>query len=137
MEKKDLKRILRTYYESLEVGKILGRKCMACSHIEFPPYLACNACGHLDTEWCEIPGKGVLTQIMFPSPVFANKALKEEVGEYCVGAVKPENSDEMNTCIIGVSPDRVDELRNKIPVPVKPIIVQADGYKTVFWELDE
>ena len=137
MEKKNIKRIVKTFYDALEEGKILGRKCTKCGHVEFPPYLACNICGSLDTEWCEISGKAVATQIMAPSSAFSNKSFKERVGEYCVGAVKPEGSDEINTCLIGVSPKRVDELRGKVPVPVKPVIIQEDGYKMVFWELDE
>jgi hypothetical protein len=130
-------RIVKTFYDALEEGKILGRKCTACSHVEFPPYLACNTCGNLDTEWCEISGKAVATQIMAPSFAFSNAAFKQKVGQYCVGAVKPDESDEINACFVGVNPDRVDELRGKIPFPVKPIIVQEDGYKMVFWQLDE
>ena len=128
-------RIVKTFYDALEEGKILGRKCTKCDHIEYPPYLACNSCGNLDTEWCEISGKAVLTQIMVPSIAFANPDFKARVGDYCVGTVKPEDSDEINTCLIGVNPDRVEELRGKLPYPVKPIIVQEDGYKMVFWEL--
>lgn len=137
MEKKNLHRIVKTFYDALEEGKILGRKCTKCGHIEYPPYLACNTCGGLDTEWVELSGKAVATQIMAPSFGFSNKPFKERVGEYCVGAVQPEGCNEVNTCFIGVSPKRVDELRAKVPVPVKPVIVQEDGYKMVFWELDE
>ena len=51
MTKYDLKPIVKTYYDALEEGTILGRKCTRCGHIEFPPYLCCNECGGLDTEW--------------------------------------------------------------------------------------
>lgn len=137
MEKQNLKFIVKAFYEALEEGKILGRKCTKCGHVEFPPYLACNTCGNLDTEWYEMSGKAVATQIMGPSFGFSNKGLKEQVGEYCVGAIQPEESDELDTCFIGLSPSRVDELRDKLPLPVKPVILQQDGYKMVFWELDE
>ena len=49
MTKYDLKPIVKTYYDALEEGTILGRKCTRCGHIEFPPYLCCNECGGLDT----------------------------------------------------------------------------------------
>lgn len=136
MEKKDIKKILVTYYDALEEGKILGRKCQSCGHIEFPPYLACNTCGGLDTEWCEMSHKGMMTQLMKSSSAFTNKAFKGRVGEYAVGVVQPEGSDEYDTCFIGVSADMVDDLRQRLPVPVRPVIVQEDGYKMVFWELD-
>lgn len=137
MEKKNVKRIVKTYYDALEEGKILGRRCEKCGHIEFPPYLACNSCGGLDTEWCEISRKAVMTQIMAPSFAFSNKSFKERVGDYCVGSIKPEDSDELDTCFVGVSPDRVEELRARLPLPVRPVIIQEDDYKMVFWELDE
>lgn len=137
MQKKDIERILVTYYDALEEGKILGRKCTVCGHIEFPPYLACNTCGGLDTQWCEMSGKGMMTQLMKSSPAFTNKAFRERVGEYAVGCVQPEGSDEYDTCFIGIGADRVDELRGRLPLPVKAVIVQEDGYKMVFWELDE
>lgn len=47
MTKYDLKPIVKTYYDALEEGTILGRKCTRCGHIEFPPYLCCNECGGL------------------------------------------------------------------------------------------
>ncbi|MDR1245755.1 MAG: zinc ribbon domain-containing protein [Clostridiales Family XIII bacterium] len=137
MEKKDIKHIVKTFYNALEEGKILGRKCTKCGHVEFPPYLACNICGNLDTEWHEMSGKAVAMQIMAPSFGFSDKSFRDRVGDYCVGSVKPEESGELVTCFIGVSPGRVDELRGKIPFPVRPIIIQEDGYKMVFWELDE
>ena len=39
MEKIKMERIVKTYYDALEEGKVLGRKCLSCGHIEFPPYL--------------------------------------------------------------------------------------------------
>jgi uncharacterized OB-fold protein len=130
-------RIVKTFYDALEEGKILGRKCTKCGHVEFPPYLACNACGNLDTDWCEISGKAVATQIMAPAFAFSEPSFGQRVGDYCIASVKPEGSDEINTCLIGVSPKRVEELTGKLPVPVRPIIIQEEGYKMVFWELDE
>ena len=137
MEKKDIKRIVKTWYEALDEGKILGRKCTKCGHVEFPPYLACNTCGNLDTEWCEISGKAVVTHILPPAMPFSEPDFKDRVGDYCCCSVKPEERDEINSCLIGVNPKRVDELRVKLPLPVRPLIVQEDGYKYVFWELDE
>lgn len=132
-----VERIVKTFYDALEEGRILGRKCTKCGHVEFPPYLACNACGNLDTEWCEISGKAVATQVMVPAFAFSEPSFVESVGEHLIASVKPEESDEINTCLIGVGRERLDELRGKIPVPVRPVIIQQDGYKMVFWELDE
>ena len=135
---KKYEKIVKTFYDALEEGKILGRKCTKCGHVEFPPYLACNACGNLETEWYEMSGKAVATQIMAPAYVYSDPEFGKRVGEYCIASIQTEDgSDEVNTSLIGVSPSRVDELREKLPLPVRPKIVQEDGYKMVFWELVE
>ena len=65
MTKYDLEPIVKTYYKALEEGTILGRKCKKCGHIEFPPYLCCNACGGLDTEWVDLTNmRGVVKQVL-------------------------------------------------------------------------
>jgi uncharacterized OB-fold protein len=130
-------RIVKTFYDALEERKILGRKCTSCGHVEFPPYLACNACGNLDTEWCEISGKALATQFIAVPMAFSEPAVAEMLGDYVVATVQPEDSDEYNTCVVGVRPEQVDELNARLPIPVKPAIVQQDGYKMAFWRLDE
>lgn len=132
-----LERIVKTFYDALEEGKVLGRKCTACGHVEFPPYLACNDCGNLDTEWCEISGKAMATQFIAVPMAFAEPAVAEMLGDYVMATVKPEDSDEYNTCVVGVKAEQVGDLNARLPVPVKPAIVQQDGYKMVFWQLDQ
>ena len=65
MTKYDLEPIVKTYYDALEEGDILGRKCTRCGHIEFPPYLCCNSCGCLDTKWVNLNHvRGVVKQAL-------------------------------------------------------------------------
>ncbi|CUQ48174.1 Predicted nucleic-acid-binding protein containing a Zn-ribbon [Dorea longicatena] len=61
-----LEKVVEKFYLGLEEGKILGRKCPKCGHVEFPPVYACNNCGNYETEWyqkeqsragSETPGK--------------------------------------------------------------------------------
>ena len=137
MLKKDLKRIVKTYYDALEEGKLLGRKCIECGHVEFPPYLACNECGCLDTEWYEISGKAVATRIMPPAPMFVMPDFKNIVGQYCIASITLEEGTELRTSLVGLAPERADELRDKLPLPVHPVIIQEDGFKTALWALDE
>ncbi len=37
-----LEPVVRTFYEELEKGRIMGRQCKRCGAVEFPPVLACN-----------------------------------------------------------------------------------------------
>ena len=130
-------RIVKKFYDSLEEGRILGRKCTKCGHVEFPPYLACNECGNLDTEWFEISGKALATQFIGVPRVFSDPAVTQMLGDYVAATVQPEDGDEYNTCVVGLKAQDVDGLNARLPVPVKPVICQQDGYKMVFWELDE
>lgn len=134
---KKYEKIVKTFYDSLEEGKILGRKCTKCGHVEFPPYLACNECGNLDTEWVEISGKAIVTQFLPCPPVFADPGFEARHGrEYVLGSIKPEDSDELSSIVYGVSPERAAQLQNQLPLPVKPVILQEEGYKMVFWQLE-
>lgn len=137
MEKAKLERIVQRYYDALEDGKILGRKCTRCGHVEFPPYLACNTCGNLDTEWYEMSGKAMCNQILLAGPAFVDLDFKKQVGDYWIAAIQPENCDEYGSCIINIDPARYDEVYAKLPVPVRPVIVQDKDTKIVLWELDE
>lgn len=138
MAEKKYERIVKTFYDALEEGKVLGRKCTACGHIEFPPYLACNTCGNLDTEWVDLTNTpAVVNQILAPAPAFSNPVFAKLVGPYCLAAVQIENCDEVNTCLIGCTPEMSEQLRDKLPLPVKPFIVRREGYKMVYWKLAE
>jgi uncharacterized OB-fold protein len=127
-------KIVKKFFDALDEGKILGRKCTKCGHVEFPPYLACNTCGNLDTEWHEMSGKAVVTMMLPGNSAFADPVFTQKVGPHCAIVVKPEESDEVDSLLIGISPERVDELTRKIPFSVRPKIIQEDGWNMVFWE---
>lgn len=134
MLRKDVKRIVKTYYDALEEGRIMGRKCTKCGHVEYPPYLACNLCGHLETEWVELSGKAVCNQILPPPPAFFEPELKERVGDYWHGAVEPENCDESSVVLVNIIPSKLEEARARLPLAVRPVIMQEEDTKVVYWE---
>ena len=59
-----LEKVVEKFYLGLEEGKILGRKCPKCGHVEFPPVYACNECGNYETEWYEISGKATISHLL-------------------------------------------------------------------------
>lgn len=129
--------IVKTFYDNLEQGKILGRKCTRCGHVAFPPYLACNECGYHETEWVETSGKGEVTCVVAQSVLHSDAAINEEFGSYAYCTVKTAEGDEVNTVLLGVKKKELPALRTRLPLPVTARIVQRDGYKAVFWELDK
>ena len=134
-----LERIVKTYYDALEEGKVLGRKCPACGHIEFPPYLACNECGNLDTEWVDLTNvRAHVRQMLHPLNVFPEREFKEKHGGYIPIAVQIENGDPYNTSLIHVDDSRYDELHDNLEnVIVKPCIVQDEDTKICLWVLED
>lgn len=130
-----LERIVKTYYDSLEKGIVLGRKCPKCGNIEWPPVYACNACGSTETEWYEMSGKGELQMLIMPTVMSFKPALKD-LEPYAYGAVKCAEGPERNVMVRGVTKQNEAYIRAHMPYPVHMEIVQRDGYKTAVFAID-
>lgn len=131
-----LEKVVETFYESLEKGKIMGRRCTKCGAVEFPPVYACNSCGCWDMEWVEISGKGVMKSIVMPAAL-SSKPEYDALGKYAYGEVELEEGATFNAVVRGITKKKRKELMTKLPVPVKAAIFQRDGYKTVVFDLVE
>jgi len=131
-----IEKIVKPFYEGLAEGKILGRKCLECGAIEYPPRYACNTCGYHATEWVELSGKGVLTTLVTPSTLNADPWNKS-LGAYAYGIVELEEGVAFNATVFGVKKKYARQLQEMLPLPVHPKIVDKDGVSTCFWELDE
>lgn len=131
-----LEKVVEAFYQGLEEGKILGRKCPKCGAVEFPPVYACNSCGSLETEWVEISGKAKLHSMVLPAAL-SSKPEYKALGKYCYGEVELEEGSRLNAVVRGVNRKKRMELLDKLPVPCHAVIYQRDGYKTVIFDLDE
>lgn len=129
-----LERIVKTFYDGLEEGKLLGRKCVDCGAVEFPPAIACNECGCFETQWTEMSGKAQLLDFTFPG-VLADKPYMRQFAPYGFGTVKMEEGPEFLAVILGLEKAKKAEYNAKLPLPLKAEIVQMDGYKTVFFRI--
>ena len=72
-----LERVVRTYYESLDKGIVLGRKCPVCGNVEWPPVYACNACGSYVTEWVQLSGRAKVIELYVPTAMTSKPAYKD------------------------------------------------------------
>ena len=131
-----LEKIVKTYYDNLEEGKILGRYCPKCGGMEWPPVYACNLCGNMETEWKEISGEGEMTLFVLPSVMSLKPQLKD-LEPYCYAVVKLKEGIERNVMVTGVSKENEKYIREHMPYPVHAKIVQRDGYKTAIFTVDE
>ena len=131
-----LEKVVEKFYEGLEEGKFLGRKCKECGAVEFPPVYACNTCGCMDMEWVEISGKAVMKSIVMPAAL-SSKPEYSQMGPIAYGEVEIEEGASFNAVVKGINKKKRKELLEKLPVPVHAEIFQRDGYKTVVFTLDE
>ncbi len=131
-----LEKVAQKFYEGLEEGKFLGRKCDKCGAVEFPPVYACNTCGSVDTKWVEISGKAVLKSIVMPAAL-SSKPEYNALGPIAYGEVQIEEGAAFNAVVKGINKKKRKELLDKLPIPVHAEIFQRDGFKTVVFALNE
>lgn len=130
-----LERIVKTYYETLEEGKVLGRKCPVCGNVEWPPVYACNACGAMETEWYEMCGKGYIVELYMPTPMSLKPAYKA-LEPYAYAWIKCEEGPERDVMVRGVTRENEAYIRAHMPYPCHFDIVQREGYKTAVFAID-
>lgn len=130
-----LERIVKTYYDKLEEGKVLGRKCPKCGNAEWPPVYACNACGAMETEWCEMSGRGTIVELYMTTPMNA-KAAYADLEPYAYAWVKCEEGPERQVMVRNITRQNEGYVRAHMPYPIQMEIVQRDGYKTAVFKID-
>ena len=128
-------RIVKTYYDALEEGKVLGRKCTACGHIEFPPYLACNECGNLDTEWVDLTdARAHILQVLPPLNVFPETEFQNANDGFVAVSIKLENADPYVTSMVHVGKNAYERIHaDKDNIVLKPYIIQGADTKVCCW----
>jgi uncharacterized OB-fold protein len=131
-----MEQIVKRYYDSLEQGKIMGRKCTRCGAVEFPPVLMCNACGCQDMEWVEVNRKGKMTSFAMPS-MLSEQIEFDSVKPYCFATVEFEEGVGRNLVVSGVSKENRADVLKKLPATVELEIIQMDGFKSVVARLVE
>ena len=96
-----LEKVVEKFYEGLEEGKFLGRKCTECGAVEFPPVYACNTCGCMDMEWVEISGKAVMKSIVMPAAL-SSKPEYSQMRQIAYGEVQIEEGASFNAVVKGI-----------------------------------
>ena len=128
-----LERVVKRFYDELENGKIMGKKCPGCSAVQFPPRIACTACGNFETDWIELSGRGMVTFVIMPSKMTDPRC--DVFKPFGLGLVKLEEGPEVNMIVRGIPEGAGEEFKARLPLPVKAIIFQRDGFKTVVFDL--
>lgn len=109
-----IENVVKTFYEALEKGKLMGLKCPKCGTHSFPPKPTCNKCGNFELKWVEMSGKGVVNYYNienFPGGEF------QAVAPYAVGIVITKEGVPFNTMIKGV--DLNDPWKGNLELPME------------------
>ena len=129
--------IVEKFWNGLKEGVVYARKCKECGAIEFPPHLACNTCGYHETEWTTLTGYGDLVTFVFTGVLNARLELEDRNLKYVCGEVKLDGGPAINAVIHGINKKKAREIKDKLPVRVRPCFYDMGRYTTLFFELDE
>lgn len=129
--------IVEKFWNGLKEGVVYARKCKECGAIEFPPHLACNTCGYHETEWTTLTGYGELVTFVFTGVLNARLELEDMGLKYVCGEVALDGGPAINAVILGINKKKAREIKDKLPVRVRPVFFDMGRYTTLFFELDE
>lgn len=143
MEK--IRPILKTYYDALEEGRVLGMKCSECGDVTWPPLPTCQKCGSTETEWLLMGEEAVIDEIRFEDPSIggdytfrkANDFFEDKTEPYtiCLGKF-PEGTQRFHAALYGVTADNIDAWRAELPFTAKVHFIQMHGeFKSVGFEV--
>ncbi len=123
---------VKKWYDHLEEGKIMGKKCPACGATEFPPVPVCNNCSNTNLEWVEMKGQGKL--VSFSVMRFMD-AIQSKYGPKVIGQVELDEGTSFTASLEDYDLEKVDELYDLLPADVTMEIIQKDGFKFVSFKL--
>jgi uncharacterized protein len=134
-----LRPILKTYYDALEEGKVLGLKCQECGDIVWRPLPTCQKCGGTNLDWYDLGDEAIIDEIFFDETGLKGdytftKANQYFVSKeaYCVCTGHFKEGTVFQAALYGIPHDKVGEMTGKLPFPAKLEFMQMDGgFKSV------
>jgi uncharacterized OB-fold protein len=134
----ELERVVKHFYEELDKGKFMGRKCTRCGWVEFPPVYTCSSCGCVETKWYEISGKAKMYDLVLPTGML-DDAVFLGIKPYCHALVELEEGKQFSSIVLGVTeenyPALEEKLRAKQTIPVKVCAIPMDGFSMLAFKL--
>ena len=135
-----LRPILKTYYDALEEGKVLGLKCNECGSVVWRPLPTCQTCGGTDLDWYDLGDEALVDEIIIDDTSLtldytftkANQYFVNKDEPYCICVGHFKEGTVFHGALYGVTSDNVDELKASLPVTAKVEFMEMDGgFKSV------
>jgi len=136
----ELRPILKTYYDALEEGKILGMKCEECGDVVWPPLPTCQKCDSTELNWIDMGNEAIIDEIRYEDSSVGGDYTFRKANDYfvnkepyCISVGQfQEGTRQFHAALYGVTKDNVDELISKLPFTAKVEFIQMDGgFKSV------
>lgn len=122
--------VAKKFFDGLDGGKFLGRKCACCGKVQIPPYPACNTCGSTEGEWVDLADSEVTVHEIYkimPTYTYGDFAAYAPIyGAECT----MEEGPEFNALIFGVTPKNYPELVDAGPLKAKLVVMPMNGFNS-------
>jgi uncharacterized OB-fold protein len=92
------------FWEATNAGKLMLRRCPACSAVVWYPRTICPVCGAPETEWFEASGQG---SVYSYTVNHKGEGPYAPVSPYVLAYVELDEGPRMMTNIVGVPPSEV------------------------------
>ncbi|MFJ8019455.1 Zn-ribbon domain-containing OB-fold protein [Streptomyces sp. NPDC096311] len=132
MRKLKMQPYVKMWYEFFAEGKIMGLACNRCGAYEFPPVPVCNACSGTGLDWVEMSGEGELTSFkvaLHPDQRFVS------AWPYVSGNVILKEGPVYGGMVLGVGPEDVEDLYERLPLPVQGEVQDRGDHKFLVFRL--
>ena len=128
--------LVKSYYDNLAEGKLIGLKCKKCGGIAFPPTASCPDCAGFDSEPVELSGRGdalFISHSMAPPP----NPRFNDLAPYAYGHVKLEEGVFVEGIVTGVDidPANLQRIFESGPTPVVADILEVEGLPVLAFKL--
>lgn len=123
----EMENIVKGFYDGLEQGKFLARRCKKCGAIQFPAFPVCSSCGSYETEWCELSGDVTVEEIYEVGAAFTMPDMQPYAPVYGCEATLAEGP-HIQCYVFGVTPENFGELRDKVPIKARLCTLPKRGY---------
>lgn len=141
-----LRPILKTYYDALEEGKILGMKCEECGDVVWPPLPTCQKCGSYHMDWIEMEQAPIVEEIRYEDSSVGGDYTFRKANQYfvdkapyciCVGRW-PNGTEQFHAALYGITEENLEYWKSKLPFVAKVHLIQLDGdFKSVGLEVPD
>lgn len=141
-----LRPILKTYYDAIEDGKVLGMKCQECADVSWPPLPTCQGCGSYDVEWIEMGDEAIIDEIRYEDSSVGGDYTFRKANDYfvdkeayCVSVGHFANgTHQFHAALYGVTEENFGELTSRLPLKATVNFIELDGgFKSVGFRVVE